>query len=166
MIPFISSRNILCIYKLIYGVGLRTLRKLFMDINPNWSNQPSDAATFDKGKMKLSKDEQVSFNKGNIKEWDFSLMTTALLYSQSCVVEIVQRPGHEAALKELKKCRNKLLGIHLQMRCQMQISATTGPCCRNTLSHSEQTLKSFLRWNLEEVMKQIEWRMLMKHLRC
>lgn len=105
-----ESRNILCIYKLIYGVGLRTLRKLFMDINPNWSNQPSDAATFDKGKMKLSKDEQVSFNKGNIKEWDFSLMTTALLYSQSCVVEIVQRPGHEAALKELKKCRNKLLG--------------------------------------------------------
>lgn len=110
MIPFISSRNILCIYKLIYGVGLRTLRKLFMDINPNWSNQPSDAATFDKGKMKLSKDEQVSFNKGNIKEWDFSLMSTALLYSQSCVVEIVQRPGHETALKELKKCRNKLLG--------------------------------------------------------
>ncbi|XP_027052446.1 sterile alpha motif domain-containing protein 9-like, partial [Pocillopora damicornis] len=105
-----SSKNILCIYKLIYGVGLRTLRKLFMDINPNWSNQPSDAATFDKGKMKLSKDEQVSFNKGNIKEWDFSLMTTALLYSQSCVVEIVQRPGHETALKELKKCRNKLLG--------------------------------------------------------
>lgn len=105
-----ESRNILCIYKLIYGVGLRTLRKLFMDINPNWSNQPSDAATFDKGKMKLSKDEQVSFNKGNIKEWDFSLMTTALLYSQSCVVEIVQRPGHETALKELKKCRNKLLG--------------------------------------------------------
>ncbi|PFX18986.1 Sterile alpha motif domain-containing protein 9-like [Stylophora pistillata] len=81
-----------------------------MDINPNWSNQPSDAVTFDKGKMKLSKDEQVSFNKGNIKEWDFSLMTTVLLYSKSCVLEIVKREGYEAALKELKKCRNKLLG--------------------------------------------------------
>lgn len=107
---FISSKNILCVYKLIYGVGLRTLRRLFMDINPNWSNQPSDAAAFDKGKMKLSTDEQVSFNKGNIKEWDFSLMTTTLLYSKSCVLEIVKRPGYETALKELKKCRNKLLG--------------------------------------------------------
>lgn len=74
-----ESKNVLCIYKLIYGVGLRTLRRLFMDINPNWSNQQSDAAAFDKGKMTLSKDEQVSFNRGNIKEWDFSLMTTALL---------------------------------------------------------------------------------------
>ena len=60
--------------------------------------------------MLLSKHEQVSFKKGNIKEWDFSLMTTTLLYSKSCRLEIVKRPGYETALKELKTCRNKLIG--------------------------------------------------------
>ena len=102
--------NILCIFKLLYGVGLRALRKLFMDINPHWSNQPSDAAGFDKWKMKLSKDEEVIFNNGNINEWDLSLMTTVLLYSKSCALEIGKRLGYSNALRELKKHRNKLLG--------------------------------------------------------
>ena len=100
----------MCIFKLIYGVGLQALRKLFMVINPTWSNQPSDAVGFDKGKMKLTKDEEISFNNGNIHEWDFSLMTTALLYSKNCAVEMSKRPGYDIALKELKKCRNKVLG--------------------------------------------------------
>lgn len=81
-----------------------------MKINPSWSNQPSDAAAFKKGKMSLSKHEQVSFNEGNIKEWDFSLMTTVLLFSESCALEIVKRPGYETALTVLKECRNKLIG--------------------------------------------------------
>lgn len=81
-----------------------------MDINPSWSNQPSDAAGFDKSKMKLGKDEEVIFNKGNINEWDFSLMTTVLLYSKSCALEIDKRPGCKIALQELKKHRNNLLG--------------------------------------------------------
>ena len=107
---FFSRRNILCIFKLVYGVGLRILRKLFIEINPSWSNQPSDAAGFDKGKMKLNKDEEIVFNNGDIEKWDFSLMTTALLYSKSCAVEINKRPGHALALQELKNCRNRLLG--------------------------------------------------------
>ena len=81
-----------------------------MDINPTWSNQPFDAAGFDKGKMKLSKQEEISFNHGNINEWDFSLMTTVLLFSKSGALEISKRPGYKTALQELKKCRNKLLG--------------------------------------------------------
>ena len=100
----------MCIFKLVYGVGLRALRQLFMEINPTWTNQPSDAAGFDKGKMKLSKEEETNFNNGNIHEWDFSLMTTVLLYSTSCSLKISNTPGHEVALQELKKCRNKLLG--------------------------------------------------------
>ena len=60
--------------------------------------------------MSLSKHEQVSFNEGNIKEWDFSLMTTVLLFSESCALEIVKRPGYETALTVLKECRNKLIG--------------------------------------------------------
>ena len=100
----------MCIFKLVYGVGLRSLRKLFTTINPSWSNQPSDAATFDKWKMKLSKDEEISFNKGDINEWDFSLMTTALLHSKSCGLEMNKRPDQARALKDLKIDRNRLLG--------------------------------------------------------
>jgi len=105
-----ARRNMLCIFKLIYGVGLRALRSLFMDINPSWSNQPSDAACFDKGAMKLKKEQEVLFNKGDINEWDFSLMTTVLLYSKSCSVEISKKPDFAPALRELRNCRNSLLG--------------------------------------------------------
>ncbi|XP_068747701.1 sterile alpha motif domain-containing protein 9-like [Montipora capricornis] len=105
-----EGRNILCILKLVYGVGLRTLRKLFKGIHPSWSNQPSDAAGFSKGKMNVCKEAQAIFNTGNIEEWDFSLMTTVLLYSPTCSVAINKRPGYEVALRELKECRNKLLG--------------------------------------------------------
>ena len=106
----VSRRNILCIFKLVYGVGLRALRKLFMEINHAWSNQPSDAAAFDRGRMKLNKEEEVIFNNGNIIEWDFSLITTVLLYSKVCAFEISKRPGYDFALRELKSSRNKLLG--------------------------------------------------------
>lgn len=100
----------MCIFKLLYGVGLRVLRKLFMEINPAWSNQPSDAAGFDKGKMKLTKDEEIVFNRGDINEWDLSLMTKALLYSKSCALEISKKPDCAHALRELKNGRNRLLG--------------------------------------------------------
>lgn len=103
-------RNMLCIFKLIYGVGLRALRKLFMEINPAWSNQPSDALAFDRGSMKLAKDEEIVFNRGDINKWDFSLMTTALLYSKTCALEISKRQGYTLALRELKTCRNNLVG--------------------------------------------------------
>lgn len=105
-----EGRNIQCIFKLVYGVGLRALRKLFKEIHPSWSNKPADAAALKKGKMHLGKEEEASFKKGNIEEWDFSLMTTVLLYSTRCELEISKRLGHDTALRELKKCRNKLLG--------------------------------------------------------
>lgn len=100
----------MCIFKLVYGVGLRSLRKLFITINPSWSNQPSDAAAFDKWKMKLSKDEENSFNNGDVNKWDFSLMTTVLLYSKSCALEMNKSPNLARALQDLKITRNKLLG--------------------------------------------------------
>ena len=79
-------------------------------MNPLWTNQPSDAAAFDRGKMKLNKEEENVFNSGNIDKWDFSLITTALLFSKTCVFEMSKRPGYNIALQELKKIRNKLLG--------------------------------------------------------
>ena len=79
-------------------------------MNPSWTNQPSDAAAFDRGKMKLNKEEENVFNSGNIDKWDFSLITTALLFSKTCVFEMSKRPGYNIALRELKKIRNKLLG--------------------------------------------------------
>ena len=60
--------------------------------------------------MKLNKEEEVIFNKGNINEWDFSLITTVLSFSKGCALGISSRPGYGVALQELKKCRNKLLG--------------------------------------------------------
>lgn len=94
----------------MYGVGLLALRKLFMQIHPSWSNKPSDAAALDKGKMCLGKEEEASFNKGNIERWDFSLMTSVLLFTTRCEREMYRRPGYVSALRKLKKCRNKLLG--------------------------------------------------------
>ena len=100
----------MCIFKLVYGVGLRALRMLFMDINPSWTNKPSDASGIDRRKMKLTKEEEDSFNKGDINEWDFSLMTKVLLNSRSCVLEINKRPDFTRALQELRIGRNRLLG--------------------------------------------------------
>ena len=100
----------MCIFKLIYGVGLRALRKLFMEIHPSWSNVPGDAAGLDKGAMKLGKEEECSFNTGNINEWDFSLITSVLLFSKRCALEISKRAHHEDSLRDLKVYRNKLLG--------------------------------------------------------
>ena len=105
-----SRRNILCIFKLVYGVGLQALRELFKQIHPSWSNTPDDAAALDKGNMHIGREEEACFKRGNIEEWDFSLMTTVLLFSAKCALEISRRPGYDIALHELKKCRNKLLG--------------------------------------------------------
>lgn len=100
-----------CISHLFYGLGLNALRNLFMEINPKWSNKPSDADGFDKGLLHFydEKEEEV-FNRGNIKEWDFSLITSVLLYSNGCAPEIKKRRGHGNALRQLKNSRNTLLG--------------------------------------------------------
>ena len=81
-----------------------------MDINPSWTNKPSDASGIDRRKMKLTKEEEDSFNKGDINEWDFSLMTKVLLNSRSCVLEINKTPDFTCALQELRIARNRLLG--------------------------------------------------------
>jgi len=94
----------------VYGVGLRALRELFKQIHPSWSNTPGDAAVLDKGKMCFGREEEACFRRGKIEEWDFSLMTSVLLFSTKCALEISRRPGYDLALRELKKCRNKLLG--------------------------------------------------------
>lgn len=60
--------------------------------------------------MRLDKNEEVIFNKGDINQWDFSLITSALLFSKKCAIEISKKPGYDTSLQELKKTRNKLLG--------------------------------------------------------
>ena len=94
----------------MYGVCLTTLRRLFMEMYPSWKNQPSDAAAMDKGKMFLKGHEATLFNTGNIEQWDFSLLTTVLLYSKHCLIEVGKRKGYESSIQSLKECRNKLIG--------------------------------------------------------
>ena len=93
----------------MYGVGLTALRNLFMDIHPSWSNMPGDALTMDRGAMRLKRHEAASFNKGDISEWDVSLITTVLLHSKKCKDEISKRPGFEDAIRNIKDHKNQLL---------------------------------------------------------
>ena len=81
-----------------------------MEIHPSWKNQPSDSAAMDKGKMILSKPENVLFSTGNIEQWDFSLLTTVLLYSKRCSIEVGKRENYEVSIRSLKESRNKLIG--------------------------------------------------------
>lgn len=109
-----EERNFLCFVKLFFGVGLQRLRNLFMEIHPKWTNQPSDAAALDKGRMILDGNEELDFNKGDINQWDFSLTTTVLLYSKKCSTEIWKKRGRKkrsrgSALRELKKIRCEML---------------------------------------------------------
>ncbi|KAK3713159.1 hypothetical protein QZH41_010061 [Actinostola sp. cb2023] len=90
------------------GLGLDTLRKLFMDIHPSWSNKPNDAKTLDKGRMKLQKHELALFNTGDINKWDVSLMTTVLLFSKECAKELSNR-GYEDAVRTIKDQKNQLI---------------------------------------------------------
>ena len=92
-----------------------------MQIHPEWTNQPSDAAALDKGRMRLDKNEEVIFNKGDINQWDFSLITSALRFSKICAIEIRKKPGCDTVLQELKKTRNKLLG-HPCKNCRNKVS--------------------------------------------
>ena len=60
--------------------------------------------------LRLVPVQLVNFNKGDINQWDFSLITSALRFSKICAIEIRKKPGCDTALQELKKTRNKLLG--------------------------------------------------------
>lgn len=90
-------------------MGLQALRKVFMDIHPTWSNKPADAKSLVKGSMKLKGNESASFNKGDINNWDVSLITTVLLYSKKCKAEISKRPGLEDAVRSIKDHKNQLI---------------------------------------------------------
>ena len=94
----------------MYGVCLTNLRRLFMEIHPSWKNQPSDATTMDQGKMLLKGHEKALFSTGDIEQWDFSLLTTVLLYSKKCSLDISKRENYESSIHSLKECRNKLIG--------------------------------------------------------
>lgn len=92
-------------------MGLQALRDFFMKIHPEWTNQPSDAAALEKGLMILDNNEQLlDFNKGDITQWNFSLITTVLLFSKRCAIEIKKKSGRKNALEMLKMFRNKWLG--------------------------------------------------------
>lgn len=60
--------------------------------------------------MKFSKDEEISFNKGDIYEWDFLLMIIVFFYFKSCVLEMNKRLDLVCVLKDLKSDCNRLLG--------------------------------------------------------
>lgn len=82
-----------------------------MEINPKWSNNPSDADSFDKGKLEFyNENEKEDFDRGDINKWDFSLLSSVLLYSNGCAREIRKRRERKGALWDLRDIRNKLLG--------------------------------------------------------
>lgn len=81
-----------------------------MEINPKWSNNPSDADSFDKGILEFNyENEKEAFDRGDINKWDFSLISNVLLYSNGCAREIRRRQDRKRALRVLRNIRNKLL---------------------------------------------------------
>ena len=92
------------------GVGLRTLRKRFMDIQPTWTNQPTDAAALERGGMNLKGYQEDMFKTGDIHRWDISLLITVLLFSKKCSREISKNSSHAKALETLRDRRNRLIG--------------------------------------------------------
>ncbi|KXJ11435.1 uncharacterized protein LOC110243725 [Exaiptasia diaphana] len=104
-----EKNNLSKILIVVNGLGLDTLRKLFMEIHPTWSNKPDDAKNLERGKMKLKHHELARFNTGNIYDWDVSLMTTVLLYSKECAKEIRLKPGYENAIRTIKDQKNQLI---------------------------------------------------------
>lgn len=94
---------------LLYSTGLETLRKLFLEIHPNWSNKLADAKKLDKGKMRLQSHEQDLFDTGNINKWDVSLIITVLLYSKKCYKALTKRKGFEKAIRTIKDNKNLLI---------------------------------------------------------
>ncbi|KXJ09690.1 uncharacterized protein LOC110246646 [Exaiptasia diaphana] len=104
-----EQNNLFKILIIYNGLGLDTLRKLFMKIHPSWSNKPDDAKNLDKGIMRLKHHELSRFNNGNINDWDVSLMTTVLLYSKECAKEIRLKPGYENAIRTVKEQKNQLI---------------------------------------------------------
>ena len=102
----LNRKNFLRIYKLIHGVGLRTLRELFKKIHPTWSNQPKNAAGLDRGEMVLDSHEENKFKTGNIEDWDFSLIAKVLMFSEKCRLKISKE--HWKTLKKVQKHRNKI----------------------------------------------------------
>lgn len=92
----------MCIFKFVYGVGLRVFCMLFKDINFLWINKLFDVVGMDRGKMEFIKEEEDSFNKGDINEWDFLLMIKVFFNFRSCVLEINKRFDFICVLQELR----------------------------------------------------------------
>ena len=118
-----------------------------MEINPLWKNQPSDAAAVDKGKMHLKGHEVTLFNSGNIEKWDFSLLTTVLLFSKKCSIELGKRENYESSIQSLKEARNKLIGHPSSIKMSDEDFNAYWPkftCCLRTLGVDEQEIEDVL----------------------
>ncbi|XP_046846970.1 uncharacterized protein LOC124440608 isoform X2 [Xenia sp. Carnegie-2017] len=100
-----EERNFARLIRLLMGVGASTLRQLFLSIHKNWSNQPSDASALKKGALKLQKHQETQFYKGNIEEWDVSLLVSVLRFSTVCSNE-VSRKGVDFTLRDIQEMRN------------------------------------------------------------
>lgn len=102
---FVFRRNFARLIRLLMVVGASALRQLFLSIHKNWSNQPSDASALKKGALKLQKHQETQFYKGNIEEWDVSLLVNVLRFSAVCSNE-VSRKGVDFALRDIQEMRN------------------------------------------------------------
>ena len=98
----------------MYKVALERLRTLFKQIHPTWADTPSDAEQLEKGNLVFDpgdRDMEESFNTGNVEEWDFTLMSRALLKSKKCEYELSRNPkysGYIRSIDTLRKIRNKI----------------------------------------------------------
>ena len=92
------------------GVGADCLRQYFLDIHPNWTNQPTDASALKKGALKLLNHEKQKFYLGNIDDWDVSLLIRVLRFSLVSSTQLKLHPDKDDALCKIKDIRNKIVG--------------------------------------------------------
>ena len=99
-----------CITRLLMGVGADCLRHYFLDIHPNWTNQPTDASALKKGALKLLNHEKQKFYLGNIDDLDVSLLIRVLRFSLVSSTQLKLHPDKDDALCKIKDIRNKIVG--------------------------------------------------------
>ena len=92
----------------LYKCGLEAMRDLFLRIHPSWNNKPDDIVAFERGNFQPHSFQLSMFNKGNIYEWDITLICSVLLCSKVSEQKLEQE-GYKDAIIDIKKIKNNML---------------------------------------------------------
>lgn len=109
---------------LLFRVGNQRLREFFKSQWPivyqnkkgtpppaAWTDIPNDAVEMKNIESRLLRfqypDQEISFNSGDTKKWDFTLLTA--VFNKSTLGFVTPSSPESNAIKELKKIRNELI---------------------------------------------------------